>query len=103
MVALQNISLTVNGVSYERDVEARMTLVDFIRQELGLGGTHVGCEHGVCGACTILVNGTSMRSCLLLAVAPTSGTTFRASSSCVSRPRGATTLSQFELARGSVS
>ena len=62
------IRVTVNGTSYERDVEARLTLADFIRDELDLTGTHLGCEHGVCGACTILYNGEAVRSCLLLAV-----------------------------------
>jgi carbon-monoxide dehydrogenase small subunit len=62
------ISLTVNGKAYERLVEARMTLADFLRSELELTGTHLGCEHGVCGACTILLNGEAVRSCLLLAV-----------------------------------
>jgi aerobic carbon-monoxide dehydrogenase small subunit len=62
------IRVVVNGIAYEREVEARMLLVDFLRHEIGLTGTHVGCEHGVCGACTILVDGDSMRSCLMLAV-----------------------------------
>ena len=62
------ITLTVNGVSYERAIEARLLLTDFLRDTLGLTGTHVGCEHGVCGACTVLVDGDSMRSCLLFAV-----------------------------------
>lgn len=62
------ITLTVNGKSYERWVEVRMTLADFLRHELDLTGTHLGCEHGVCGACTILLNGEAVRSCLLLAV-----------------------------------
>ena len=62
------IKLTVNGKSYERLVEARMTLADFLRSELDLTGTHLGCEHGVCGACTVLLNGEAVRSCLLLAV-----------------------------------
>lgn len=62
------IALTVNGVSYERSVEARLLLSDFLRHEIGLTGTHVGCEHGVCGACTILLDGESVRSCLLFAV-----------------------------------
>ena len=64
-----NLSLTVNGEKYDvPDVEARMLLSDFLRDQLGLTGTHVGCEHGVCGACTVLVNGDSARSCLMLAV-----------------------------------
>ncbi len=68
MPATQTIRLRVNGVSCERTVEARKLLVDFLRQDLHLTGTHVGCEHGVCGACTILLNGESVRSCLLFAV-----------------------------------
>jgi aerobic-type carbon monoxide dehydrogenase small subunit (CoxS/CutS family) len=63
----QQVSVTVNGVHYEREVEARLLLADFLRQELNLGGTHVGCEHGVCGACSILIDGKSVRSCLMLA------------------------------------
>jgi carbon-monoxide dehydrogenase small subunit len=63
-----SIRLRVNGVSYEAAVEPRTTLVDFLRQELGLTGTHVGCEQGACGACTILLNGQAVRSCLMLAV-----------------------------------
>jgi len=63
-----SITVTVNGISYKRSVEARMLLSDFLRHELGLTGTHVGCEHGVCGACTILLDGESVRSCLLFAV-----------------------------------
>ena len=62
------IKVTVNGCSYARSVEARLLLSDFIRHELGLTGTHVGCEHGVCGACTILLEGAPMRACLLFAV-----------------------------------
>lgn len=62
------VSVTVNGLAYEREVEPRLLLSDFLRHELGLTGTHVGCEHGVCGACTILLNGHAVRSCLLLAV-----------------------------------
>lgn len=61
------ISLTVNGRAVERSVEGRRTLGDFIRHELGLTGTHLGCEHGVCGACTVLVDGRTARSCLMLA------------------------------------
>ncbi|HEY2992265.1 MAG TPA: (2Fe-2S)-binding protein [Methylomirabilota bacterium] len=60
--------LTVNGVVVEREVEPRRSLSDFLREDLGLTGTHVGCEHGVCGACTVLVDGCSARACLLLAV-----------------------------------
>ncbi|HSD55010.1 MAG TPA: (2Fe-2S)-binding protein [Burkholderiales bacterium] len=62
------VTTTVNGTRQEREVEARMLLADFIRHGLGLTGTHVGCEHGVCGACTILVDGVPMRSCLMFAV-----------------------------------
>jgi carbon-monoxide dehydrogenase small subunit len=62
------IRLTVNGQAVEREVEARRSLADLLRDDLGLTGTHVGCEHGVCGACTVLVDGRSARSCLLLAV-----------------------------------
>ena len=62
------IRLTVNGRPYEATVEPRTTLVDFLRHELGLIGTHVGCEHGVCGACTVLWNGKAVRSCIMLAV-----------------------------------
>jgi carbon-monoxide dehydrogenase small subunit len=63
----QTVTVTVNGKSYERSVEVRMTLADFLRGELDLTGTHLGCEHGVCGACTVLLNGEAVRSCLLLA------------------------------------
>jgi len=68
MTTTRQIRLTVNGMTYEGRAEPRTTLVDFLRAELGLTGTHVGCEHGVCGACTIIVNGQSVRSCLMLAV-----------------------------------
>jgi len=68
MMQTYSVAMTVNGVSYERSVEARMLLSDFLRHELGLTGTHVGCEHGVCGACTILLDGESARSCLMFAV-----------------------------------
>jgi carbon-monoxide dehydrogenase small subunit len=67
-MAKQSVTVTVNGVRYQRDVEPRMLLSDFIRHELSLTGTHVGCEHGVCGACTVLVDGIATRSCLCLAV-----------------------------------
>ena len=60
--------MTVNGQAYDAAVEPRTTLVDFLRGELGLTGTHVGCEHGVCGACTVLWNGKAVRSCIMLAV-----------------------------------
>ena len=62
------IRLSVNGTVFEREVEPRQLLADFLREELGLTGTHVGCEHGVCGACTVLLDGDSARSCLTLAV-----------------------------------
>ena len=63
-----DIVVTVNGQKYAASVEPRLLLSDFIRDTIGLTGTHVGCEHGVCGACTVLVNGDSVRSCLTLAV-----------------------------------
>ena len=63
-----SISLNVNGTPHTGTVEPRLSLVDFLRNELGLTGTHVGCEHGVCGACTVLLNGQTVRSCLLFAV-----------------------------------
>ena len=67
MSALRTIRLTVNGTVYERAVEPRLLLSDFLRHTLGLTGTHVGCEHGVCGACTLIVDGRAIRSCLMLA------------------------------------
>jgi carbon-monoxide dehydrogenase small subunit len=63
-----DVQVLVNGTSYRRSVESRMLLSDFLRHELLLAGTHVGCEHGVCGACTILLDGMPVRSCLMLAV-----------------------------------
>jgi carbon-monoxide dehydrogenase small subunit len=65
---VEHVRLTVNGRAVEARVEPRCSLVDFLRERLGLTGTHVGCEHGVCGACTVLVDGRSARACLLLAV-----------------------------------
>jgi carbon-monoxide dehydrogenase small subunit len=62
------ISLTINGKKYENEVEARLLLSDFLRDDLGLTGTHVGCEHGMCGACTILFDNAPVRSCLVFAV-----------------------------------
>src|SRR3989442_13684949 len=62
------MSVPVSGVRHERAVEPRLLLSDFLRHDLGLTGTHVGCEHGVCGACTILLDGEAVRSCLVLAV-----------------------------------
>jgi carbon-monoxide dehydrogenase small subunit len=64
----QTVSLTVNGVAHARDVEPRLLLSDFLRIELGLTGTHVGCEHGKCGACTVIVDGRAVRACLMFAV-----------------------------------
>jgi aerobic-type carbon monoxide dehydrogenase small subunit (CoxS/CutS family) len=68
MTDKRTISVTVNGAVVEREIETRTTLVDFLRHDLELTGTHVGCEHGVCGACTVLVDGKSARACLMLAV-----------------------------------
>jgi carbon-monoxide dehydrogenase small subunit len=62
------ISVTVNQTAYQRTIEPRLLLSDFLRHELGLTGTHVGCEHGVCGACTVLFDGQPVRSCLMFAV-----------------------------------
>ena len=62
------VRMKVNGVSHEAVIDPRTTLVDFLRHELSLTGTHVGCEHGVCGVCNVLVNGKAVRSCLMLAV-----------------------------------
>ena len=64
----RHIQLTINGVVRAGQVEPRKLLVDFLREDLGLTGTHVGCEHGICGACTLLMNGEALRSCLILAV-----------------------------------
>jgi len=68
MIEQSKIRLTVNGVVVEKTVEPRLLLVDFLRQELRLTGTHAGCEHGVCGACTIILDGDSVRACLMFAV-----------------------------------
>lgn len=68
MTDSRRILLKVNGVEYERLVEPRLLLVDFLRDDLELVGTHIGCEHGICGACTILFNGRVVRSCLMFAV-----------------------------------
>jgi len=62
------IELTVNGKTYKGEAEPRVTLADFLRDQLDLTGTHLGCEHGVCGACTVLLDGAAVRSCLMLAV-----------------------------------
>jgi carbon-monoxide dehydrogenase small subunit len=64
----QEIEIVVNGEARRAEAEPRITLADFLREKLGLTGTHLGCEHGVCGACTVLVDGVSVRSCLMLAV-----------------------------------
>jgi carbon-monoxide dehydrogenase small subunit len=68
MARSQNIRVRINDTVYDRTVEVRKLLVDFIRDEVGLTGTHIGCEHGVCGACTVLLNGEPSQSCLLFAV-----------------------------------
>ena len=68
MEDLFNVSILCNGKMYERSIEPRLLLSDFLRHELDLTGTHVGCEHGVCGACTVLVDGLPVRSCLMFAV-----------------------------------
>ena len=67
-MSCHDISVTVNGKTYSASIDARITLLDFLRTQLALTGTHVGCEHGVCGACSILYDGTPMRACSLLAV-----------------------------------
>ena len=68
MTDVRQISMTVNGASVSAQVESRVNLADFLRHEIGLTGTHLGCEHGVCGACTVIVDGDAVRSCLMLAV-----------------------------------
>jgi carbon-monoxide dehydrogenase small subunit len=68
MKDIRTIKLTVNGMALERSVETRVSLADFLRNDLRLTGTHLGCEHGVCGACTVLLEGKSVRACLMLAV-----------------------------------
>jgi len=68
MVQRHRVSVVINGERYEREVEPRLLLSDFLRHELGLSGTHVGCEQGACGACTIIFDGEPVRSCLLLTV-----------------------------------
>ena len=64
----QSISLTINGTEQNAKAEPRMSLADFLRERLGLTGTHIGCEHGVCGACTVICDGMAVRSCLMFAV-----------------------------------
>jgi carbon-monoxide dehydrogenase small subunit len=68
MTATESITVTVNGRVQRRDVEPRRLLVDFLREDLGLKGAHIGCEHGVCGTCTVLLDGRSIRSCCTFAV-----------------------------------
>ena len=68
MPAAQPVTLHVNGRSFAREVEPRRHLADFLRHDLGLTGTHIGCEHGACGACTVLLDGAAVRSCLMFAV-----------------------------------
>jgi carbon-monoxide dehydrogenase small subunit len=80
------IAVTVNGKRVERTVESRLLLSDFLRHDLELTGTHVGCEHGVCGACTVIVDGVSARSCLMLAV--------QADGSCVETVEGLATTDE---------
>ena len=67
-MSTKQVRVRINGSEYQEEVEPRMLLADFLRDKLGLTGTHVGCEHGVCGACTVLMNGEPVRSCLLFAV-----------------------------------
>ncbi len=66
--AYRSVEITVNGQTYNKQVEPRRLLSDFLREDLDLRGTHVGCEHGICGACTVLMNGNTVRSCLMFAV-----------------------------------
>ena len=73
MTAKRSIEITVNGKRYDGFVEPRVSLADFLRDDLGLTGTHLGCEQGICGSCTILFNGETVRSCLLLAVQTNGG------------------------------
>jgi len=68
MTATRTVTVTVNGEKYSEEAEPRMLLSDFLREKLGLTGTHVGCEHGVCGACTVMVDGRAVRSCVQFAV-----------------------------------
>jgi len=68
MSTVYAVAISLNGTTYERTVEPRLLLADFLRHTLGLTGTHIGCEHGVCGACTVMLDGNSIRSCLMFAV-----------------------------------
>ena len=68
MIKLKSVSVSVNGRLYEREIEPRLLLSDFLRHEIRLTGTHVGCEHGVCGACTVLLDNKAVRACLLFAI-----------------------------------
>ena len=68
MAKLHDLTVTVNETLYRREVEPRLLLSDFLRHELGLTGTHVGCEHGVCGSCTVIIDGRPLRSCLMFAI-----------------------------------
>lgn len=68
MVETVSIKVRINGVEHDRRVESRLLLSDFLRENLGLTGTHVGCEHGICGCCTVMIQGETMRSCLIFAV-----------------------------------
>ena len=90
----RTLKVIVNGTSYERAVEPRLLLADFLRHTLGLTGTHVGCEHGVCGACTVLIDGDSARSCLMFAV--------QADGCRVETVEGLGTMSAAQSAAGSV-
>src|ERR671933_502478 len=113
----REIAVTVNGQRYAATVEVRQSLVDFLRETCDLTGTHVGCEHGVCGACTVLMDGASVRSCLVLAVQangadvltveglaqlpspPALSQGVRASCTRCSRPSGSTTACSAATAR----
>src|SRR5438067_1761501 len=68
MAKRQDVTVKVNGITYEGTIEPRKLLSDFLRQDCALTGTHIGCEHGVCGACTVMLDGEAVRSCLVFAV-----------------------------------
>ena len=87
MDSLVRVSVDVNGRRYEREVEPRLLLSDFLRHELGLTGTHVGCEHGVCGACTVLLDGEPVRACLHVRGAGRRARAARRSKGCAARRR----------------